>query len=148
MLRIKNHTRTMPFLLPPPEFKRNELADMGLTGTCELQICRSAGLWSIDVGAFRLHRDSEIAAIIRGTDMIDSTLAGQPYSVGRFAHSLHVRLMREHIGVDADSRYENDLMASDLVKPSLEQEEWDPDQQQEHGKEDGVTHERWTQMDR
>ncbi|EMD30279.1 hypothetical protein CERSUDRAFT_101639 [Gelatoporia subvermispora B] len=47
MLRIKNHTRTMPFLLPPPEFKRNELADMGLTGTCELQICRSAGLWSI-----------------------------------------------------------------------------------------------------
>ncbi|EMD31690.1 hypothetical protein CERSUDRAFT_100157 [Gelatoporia subvermispora B] len=44
--------------------------------------------------------------------------------------------------------YEDDLMASDPVKPSLEQEEWDPDQQQEHGKEDGVTHmsdgHKWT----
>lgn len=37
----------MPFLLPPPEFKPGELADMGLTGTCELQICRSAGPWSM-----------------------------------------------------------------------------------------------------
>ena len=47
LLRIKNHTRAMPFLLPPPEFKPGELADMGLTGTCELQICRSAGAWSL-----------------------------------------------------------------------------------------------------
>lgn len=37
----------MPFLLPPPEFKPGELSDMGLTGTCELQICRSAGPWSL-----------------------------------------------------------------------------------------------------
>ena len=37
----------MPFLLPPSEFKPGELADMGLTGTCELQICRSAGPWSL-----------------------------------------------------------------------------------------------------
>lgn len=37
----------MPFLLPPPEFKPGELAEMGLTGTCELQICRSAGPWSM-----------------------------------------------------------------------------------------------------
>jgi len=37
----------MPFLLPPPEFKESELATMGLTGTCEMQICRSAGPWSL-----------------------------------------------------------------------------------------------------
>lgn len=37
----------MPFLLPPPEFKPGELSQMGLTGTCELQICRSAGPWSM-----------------------------------------------------------------------------------------------------
>lgn len=37
----------MPFLLPPPEFKPTELAEMGLTGTCEMQICRSAGPWSM-----------------------------------------------------------------------------------------------------
>jgi phosphatidylserine/phosphatidylglycerophosphate/cardiolipin synthase-like enzyme len=47
LLRIKNHTRTMPFLLPPPEFKPGELTQMGLTGTCEMQICRSAGPWSM-----------------------------------------------------------------------------------------------------
>ena len=47
LLRIKNHSRVMPFLLPPPEFKPGELTEMGLTGTCEMQICRSAGPWSM-----------------------------------------------------------------------------------------------------
>jgi phospholipase D1/2 len=37
----------MAFLLPPPEFQPGELTNMGLTGTCELQICRSAGPWSL-----------------------------------------------------------------------------------------------------
>jgi phospholipase D1/2 len=37
----------MPFLLPPPEFRPEELTQSGLTGTCELQICRSAGPWSL-----------------------------------------------------------------------------------------------------
>ena len=37
----------MPFLLPPPEYKPGELIGMGLTGTCEMQICRSAGPWSL-----------------------------------------------------------------------------------------------------
>jgi phospholipase D1/2 len=37
----------MPFLLPPEEFKPGELTHLGLTGTCELQICRSAGPWSL-----------------------------------------------------------------------------------------------------
>lgn len=37
----------MPSLLPPPEFKPGELSALGLTGTCELQICRSAGPWSM-----------------------------------------------------------------------------------------------------
>jgi phospholipase D1/2 len=37
----------MPFLVPPSEFKPGELTQLGLTGTCELQICRSAGPWSL-----------------------------------------------------------------------------------------------------
>lgn len=37
----------MPFLLPPSDFKPGELTEMGLTGTCEMQICRSAGPWSL-----------------------------------------------------------------------------------------------------
>jgi len=43
----KNHSRVMPFLIPPSEFKPGELTQLGLTGTCELQICRSAGPWSL-----------------------------------------------------------------------------------------------------
>jgi phospholipase D1/2 len=37
----------MPFLLPPSEYKPGELDALGLTGTCEMQICRSAGPWSL-----------------------------------------------------------------------------------------------------
>ena len=37
----------MPCLLPPPEFKPGELDSMGLAGTCEMQIVRSAGPWSL-----------------------------------------------------------------------------------------------------
>ncbi|CCA76658.1 probable SPO14-phospholipase D [Serendipita indica DSM 11827] len=47
LLRVKNHSRQMPFLLPPPEFKPGELTSQGLTGTCEMQIVRSAGPWSM-----------------------------------------------------------------------------------------------------
>lgn len=47
LLRIKNHSRVMPFLVPPPDFSPAELTKFGLTGTCEAQICRSAGPWSL-----------------------------------------------------------------------------------------------------
>ncbi|KXN88185.1 Phospholipase D1 [Leucoagaricus sp. SymC.cos] len=308
LLRIKNHTRIMSFLLPPPEFKPGELTQMGLTGTCEMQICRSAGPWSMgtptkvehsiqnaylkaiqmsehfvyienqffitsttvndvkiennigdaivhriikahkdgtpwkccivipllpgftfpvdhsDASAIRIilecqnrtiargsnsifsrlrkegidpdeyinvfslrnwarmrgdvltteqvfplvifppyvssfgeqvyihgkvcivddrlaiigsaninersqrgDRDSEIAAVIRDTDMIDGTMAGQPFKVGRFAHTLRIRLMREHLGVDVDALDEEDLMVHDPVQPEHEQRPWDPE---------------------
>ncbi|EIN12579.1 phospholipase D [Punctularia strigosozonata HHB-11173 SS5] len=302
LLRIKNHSRTMPFLLPPPEFHPDELTRLGLTGTLEFQICRSAGPWSLgtptkmehsiqdaylkaiqmsehfvyienqffitstmvgdvkienkigdalvhriirahregvqwkaciliplipgftfpvdhnDASAIRIilecqnrtisrgpnsiygrlrkegidpddyisvfclrnwgklkgdvltteqvyihgkvcivddrlvimgsaninersmrgDRDSELAAVIRDTDMIDGTMAGKPFKVGRFAHTLRVRLMREHLGVDVDAMYEEDLMANEPVQPEHEQEEWDPDKQQQYGHEDEV----------
>ncbi|KAI4150759.1 MAG: hypothetical protein LQ340_003915 [Diploschistes diacapsis] len=48
------------------------------------------------------NRDSELAAVVRDTDRIWSTMAGQPYQVGRFPHTLRMRLMREHLGVDVD----------------------------------------------
>lgn len=47
LLRIKNHTRKMPFLLPPADFTERELIDLKLQGTCEVQICRSVGPWSM-----------------------------------------------------------------------------------------------------
>lgn len=66
-------------------------------------------------------------------------MAGKPFKVGRFAHSLRVRLMREHLGVDVDSLYEEDLMASEPPKEAHEQEPWDPEGEQQFGREDGVT---------
>ncbi|KZT27381.1 phospholipase D [Neolentinus lepideus HHB14362 ss-1] len=304
LLRIKNHSRVMPFLLPPPEFRPGELTQMGLTGTLEMQICRSAGPWSLgtptriersiqnaylkaiqlsdhfvyienqffissttvndvkienkigdalvhriirahlegtpwracimvpllpgfafpvdhsDASALRIilecqnrtmfrgpdsifarlrkeginpddyisifslrnwgklrgdvlttelvyihgkicivddrlaiigsaninersqrgDRDSEIAAVIRDTDLINSTMAGKPYKVGRFAHTLRVRLMREHVGVDVDAIDEDDLMASEPVKHEYEQDVWDPESEEEHGTEKTFTH--------
>lgn len=54
------------------------------------------------------HRDSECAAIVRDTDMVWSTMAGKPYQVGRFAHTLRLRLMREHLGLDTDEILEEE----------------------------------------
>jgi phospholipase D1/2 len=53
------------------------------------------------------NRDSEVAAIVRDTDMFWSNMAGKPYRVGRFAHSLRMRLMREHLGLDVDKIMED-----------------------------------------
>jgi phospholipase D1/2 len=47
-------------------------------------------------------RDSECAAIVRDTKMKWSTMAGKPYLVGEFPHTLRMRLMREHLGIDVD----------------------------------------------
>ena len=46
--------------------------------------------------------DSEVAAVVRDKNFIDSTMAGRPYKVAKFAHSLRLRLMREHLGLHVD----------------------------------------------
>ncbi|RMZ87843.1 hypothetical protein DV736_g4931, partial [Chaetothyriales sp. CBS 134916] len=48
------------------------------------------------------NRDSECAAVVRDTDMLWSQMNRKPYRVGRFAHTLRMRLMREHLGLDVD----------------------------------------------
>ncbi|KAI9768853.1 MAG: Phospholipase D1 [Geoglossum simile] len=53
-------------------------------------------------------RDSECAAIVRDTDMLSSVMAGKPYLVGRFPHTLRVRLMREHLGINVDEIMEEE----------------------------------------
>jgi phospholipase D1/2 len=59
-------------------------------------------------------------------------MGGEPFKVGRFAHTLRVRLMREHLGVDVDALPDDDL-ASEPVKPEHEQEEWNPDTEHKGG---------------
>ena len=48
-------------------------------------------------------------------------MAGKPFKVGRFAHSLRVRLMREHLGIDVDGLSEDDLMSDQPSKSEYEQ---------------------------
>ena len=61
------------------------------------------GSANINERSMRGDRDSEVAACVRDRNMIDSTMAGRPYQVAKFAHTLRVRLMREHLGTDVDS---------------------------------------------
>lgn len=60
------------------------------------------GSANINERSMRGTRDSEIAAIIRDTLQVDSQMGGRPFAVGKFAHTLRLRLMREHLGVDVD----------------------------------------------
>ncbi|KAL0243438.1 hypothetical protein I308_105404 [Cryptococcus tetragattii IND107] len=103
-----------------------------------LVLCGSA---NINERSQRGDRDSELLAVIRDTDMVDGIMAGRPYKVGRFAHTLRVRLMREHVGVDVDALDEEHLMSREPIAEADEVETWDPDheQQSENEGRDGIT---------
>ena len=103
------------------------------------------GSANINERSQRGDRDSELACIIRDTDMVDSTMAGKPYKVGRFAHTLRVRLMREHLGVDVDALEEEeanmDLLNREPQQNADDIEPWDPKDEQESG-DTGITREK------
>lgn len=67
-------------------------------------------------------RDSEVAAIVRDTKMVSSTMAGAPYQVGHFAYSLRMRLMREHLGLDVDEITEEERAISAELEDEYEAE--------------------------
>ena len=73
-------------------------------------------------------RDSECAAVVRDTDMIWSTMSGEPYQVGRFTHALRMRLMREHLGIDVDEVGEDEL-SEDRSQTG----QWEDDMDRFHG---------------
>lgn len=59
-------------------------------------------------------------------------MAGVPFKVGRFAHTLRVRLMREHVGVDVDALTDEDRVSpEDWSYHQQAQEQWDPNVEQE-----------------
>jgi phospholipase D1/2 len=63
-------------------------------------------------------------------------MAGKPFKVGRFAHTLRVRLMREHVGIDVDAMDDPDLLARKPQQDANEIDPWDPDAEQAKGTED------------
>lgn len=79
-------------------------------------------------------RDSEIAALVRDTDMLWSSMAGRPFQVGRFAHTLRMRLMREHVGLPVDDIIEEERNAE------LNQEEaFQSEMERIYGSDDGAS---------
>lgn len=60
------------------------------------------GSANINERSMRGTRDSEVASIIRDTELIDSQMGGKKVKVGKFPHTLRMRLMREHVGIDID----------------------------------------------
>jgi len=60
-------------------------------------------------------------------------MAGEPFKVGRFAHSLRVRLMREHIGIDVDALDGEEVQAHHDADGGHEANIWDPDAEQGRG---------------
>jgi phospholipase D1/2 len=75
------------------------------------------------------NRDSECAAVVRDTHMLTSRMNGEPYQVGRFAHTLRIRLMREHLGLDVDE------IASQELEEEAEKsrEKWEQEMDSFHG---------------
>jgi phospholipase D1/2 len=65
-------------------------------------------------------------------------MAGKPFKVGRFAHTLRVRLMREHLGIDVDALSEEDLMTHKHSKSEYEQQPWNPGLDHEGSKKRGL----------
>ena len=74
-------------------------------------------------------RDSECAAVIRDTDMLWSTMNSEPYLVGRFPHTLRMRLMREHLGINVDEVMEDDRQEEEKNQA----DQWERDMDNFHG---------------
>ncbi|KAK3719337.1 Phospholipase D1 [Vermiconidia calcicola] len=47
ILRSRIPSRPTPVLIPPPEYEQMELENLGMTGSCQVQILRSCSQWSI-----------------------------------------------------------------------------------------------------
>ncbi|WEJ95065.1 Phospholipase D1 [Yamadazyma tenuis] len=60
------------------------------------------GSANINERSMRGIRDSEMAALVRDRETIQTKMAGKDYTAGKFAHTLRIRLMREHLGVHVD----------------------------------------------
>lgn len=60
------------------------------------------GSANINERSMRGIRDSEVAAIVRDQNVIKSKMNGEEFLAGRFSHTLRMRLMREHLGVNVD----------------------------------------------
>jgi len=62
------------------------------------------------------NRDSEVAAIVRDREMIWSRMGNKRVRVGRFPHTLRMRLMHEHLGIDVDIIQERERLTEEYER--------------------------------
>ena len=74
------------------------------------------GSANINERSMRGNRDSEVAAIVRDTKQYEITMAGKPFMVGKFAHTLRMRLQLEHLGVNTDDFEQRTMMMDGLAR--------------------------------
>ncbi|KAK6434865.1 Phospholipase D1, partial [Oleoguttula sp. CCFEE 5521] len=84
-------------------------------------------------------RDSEVASIVTDNKMIPSFMAGEPYMVGEFPHTLRMRLMREHLGIDVDAIYRREQMAQERAEQNADMEHIYREDFAKAGTHDGAT---------
>eukprot|EP01124_Arcella_intermedia_P031282 TRINITY_DN7024_c0_g2_i1.p1 TRINITY_DN7024_c0_g2~~TRINITY_DN7024_c0_g2_i1.p1 ORF type:complete len:446 (-),score=107.75 TRINITY_DN7024_c0_g2_i1:67-1236(-) len=60
-------------------------------------------------------RDSEIAVVIEDSNVIQSTMGGDPFVVAEFAHNLRKKLWREHLGIQESPYQLVDLVSDPLA---------------------------------
>lgn len=93
-------------------------------------------------------RDSEVAAIVRDTDMIWSSMNGRPYLVGRFPHTLRMRLMREHLGIDVDELMEHSMATEEeLRRIEIAEEDSKPVEDRDRLDSESLMQEKQTERD-
>jgi len=91
------------------------------------------GSANINERSMRGNRDSEVAAIVRDTEQYEVMMAGKPFMVGKFAHTLRMRLQLEHLGVDTDD-FERRTMKDGLARiPTQKITSWDQKRRDKNG---------------
>lgn len=105
LIRTKPPKRPVPMLLPPPDYLPADLEKHGLTGTCELQILRSSGHWSLGLDETEcsiqnayvaLIRESEHFVYIENQFFITSTEVEGTQVVNGIGSALVERIIRAH----------------------------------------------------
>ena len=91
------------------------------------------GSANINERSMRGNRDSEVAAIVRDTEQYEVMMAGKPFMVGKFAHTLRIRLQLEHLGVNTDDFEQRTIMMDGLAMPTHNITSWDQHPPEQNG---------------
>lgn len=103
VIRQKTPSRRTPLLIPPPDFTQEELDRLGLSGTCELQVLRSSGDWSLGLNKheqsiqnayIKLIDESEHFVYIENQFFVSSTVVDDVKIENRIGDALVQRIIR------------------------------------------------------